>query len=139
MSACWNCDLHVENVCKPLLRRLSSYLFIYYCYIRACLCLAYILFLTQNALHQVYSVLSGTVFVAEYVLYFSGLLTVKSSCFLYLLAIKWPYICQTWRAFAWVMFLHFSFSDFWLCIILCYAMFMCTLTLYFILCSRSHC
>ena len=53
-------------------------------YVKAYFYFYYILFTTQKALYQIYNVAAGTVDIVEYLIHFLGLLTLKSSYFLYL-------------------------------------------------------
>ena len=78
-----------ENFYKSLFCRLS-YVFPIFIqsYIKSCFCFTYILFITQNALYQIYNITAGIIDVAEYPL-FLGLLTLKSSCFFYFYATLW--------------------------------------------------
>ena len=67
-------------------------------YVKASFCLTYILFVTQNALHQIYNINMRNIL---FIFVVCWLLKVVFS---YLLATKWPYICQTRRAFVWFLF-----------------------------------
>ena len=42
--------------------------------------------LNKNALHQIYNIIVGTIDAMEYLVYYFGLLTLKSNFFSYLLA-----------------------------------------------------
>ena len=119
MRVCWNYGFLVESVCKLFLRLFLHIVSItIQSYIKACFFLTYILLITQKALHQIFNVTDCTIDVVEYFIYFFGLLTLKSSCFLYLLVTKWPYICQQWRAFSWFYFMYLPFCIFLLCFFL---------------------
>ena len=72
----------------------SKYLEINQSYIKASFCL------TQNALHQIYNVAAGMK---------------KVIVLLYLHATKWPYICQTYGAFASFYCFCFLFVSLFVC------------------------
>ena len=87
-------------------------------YVKTCFGFTYILFITKNALHEIYNVAAGTIDVVEYLIYIFALLAFKSNCFSSLLATKWPYIYQARTGFVMVVvsvFLYFWRYSFQFC------------------------